>query len=79
MKDQVDALQKRGLAADSMDSTKTHEQYKQVRLNLRNGQLRILYCAPERLNNEGFIEDMKNVPGGIRLVAVDEAHCISEV
>lgn len=42
------------------------------------GRLRILYCAPERLNNEGFVESMKFVPGGIRLVAVDEAHCISE-
>jgi superfamily II DNA helicase RecQ len=79
MKDQVDALQKRGIAADCIDSTKTYEQHQQIRLALRNGQLRILYCAPERLNNEGFIENMKNVPGGIRLVAVDEAHCISEV
>jgi superfamily II DNA helicase RecQ len=79
MKDQVDALQKRGIAADSIDSSKTYEQHQQIRLALHNGQLRILYCAPERLNNEGFIESMKNLPGGIRLVAVDEAHCISEV
>lgn len=42
------------------------------------GKLRILYCAPERLNNEGFVENIKYIPGGIRLVAVDEAHCISE-
>ncbi len=79
IKDQVDTLQKRGIAADSIDSTKTYEQLQQIRFALRNGDLRILYCAPERLNNEGFIENMKNVPGGVRLVAVDEAHCISEV
>ncbi|KAK4112419.1 ATP-dependent DNA helicase [Canariomyces notabilis] len=46
--------------------------------SLRRGQLRILYCAPERLNNEGFIESIKEVAGGIRLLAVDEAHCVSE-
>lgn len=34
------------------------------------------YCAPERLNNEGFVEKIKKIR--IRLIAVDEAHCISE-
>ncbi|KAI0382330.1 ATP-dependent DNA helicase [Hypomontagnella monticulosa] len=78
MKDQVDALLRKGVSAACLDSTKTHEQVLQINAGIRDGQLRLLYCAPERLNNEGFVESMKYVPGGVRLVAVDEAHCISE-
>ncbi|PQE04143.1 hypothetical protein CJF31_00003267 [Rutstroemia sp. NJR-2017a BVV2] len=78
MKDQVDALTRRGIAAATFDSTKTREEYLQTVDAMRNGELKLLYCAPERLNNEGFVEQMKHVRGGIRLLAVDEAHCISE-
>ncbi|KAI0026213.1 P-loop containing nucleoside triphosphate hydrolase protein [Xylariomycetidae sp. FL0641] len=78
MKDQVDALKRRGISAACLDSTKSHEEQKETNAAIREGRLRLLYCAPERLNNEGFVESMKYVPGGIRLVAVDEAHCISE-
>ncbi|KAI0534474.1 P-loop containing nucleoside triphosphate hydrolase protein [Xylaria digitata] len=78
MKDQVDALQRHGVSAACLDSTKTYDEQKRTNTSIREGRLRILYCAPERLNNEAFVESMKFVPGGIRLVAVDEAHCISE-
>jgi superfamily II DNA helicase RecQ len=78
MKDQVDALVKRGVKAATLDSTKTREEYLHTCEMLRNGELKLLYCAPERLNNEGFVEQMKHVRGGVRLLAVDEAHCISE-
>jgi len=78
MKDQVDALVRRGIKAACFDSTKSREEYFQTCDMLRQGTLKLLYCAPERLNNEGFIEQMRTVRGGIRLVAVDEAHCISE-
>lgn len=78
MKDQVDALLRRGINAAVLDSTRTKEQYLDTVDAMRTGRLKLLYCAPERLNNEGFVEQMKNVRGGIRLVAVDEAHCISE-
>jgi superfamily II DNA helicase RecQ len=78
MKDQVDALKKRKVPADCMDSTKTWAEQQLIHAAMRKGQLRILYCAPERLNNEGFVETMKAVRGGVRLLAVDEAHCISE-
>lgn len=78
MKDQVDALVRRGVKAATFDSTKSREEYLQTCEMLRNGELKLLYCAPERLNNEGFVEQMKHVRGGIRLLAVDEAHCISE-
>ncbi|KAI0120770.1 ATP-dependent DNA helicase [Hypoxylon sp. NC0597] len=78
MKDQVDALLRKGMPAACLDSTKTYEQTQEIKAGIREGRLRLIYCAPERLNNEGFVESMKHVPGGIRLVAVDEAHCISE-
>jgi superfamily II DNA helicase RecQ len=79
MKDQVDALVRRGIKGVAvMDSTKNREEYLATANALRNGELKLLYCAPERLNNEGFVEQMKFVRGGVRLLAVDEAHCISE-
>ena len=79
MKDQVDALKRRGIAADCIDSTKTLEQLQGISQKLTSGELQIIYCSPERLNNERFVDQMKHVTGGVRLVAVDEAHCISEV
>ncbi|KAF5246150.1 hypothetical protein FANTH_6917 [Fusarium anthophilum] len=78
MKDQVDALKRRGIAAECMDSTKSWDEIQKINKDLREGQLRLLYCAPERLNNEGFVETMKRVKGGVRMLGVDEAHCISE-
>ncbi|KAI1761310.1 ATP-dependent DNA helicase recQ [Hypoxylon sp. FL1150] len=78
MKDQVDALRRRGIPADCLDSTKTNAEQKSINAAIQEGHLKLLYCAPEKLNSEGFVESMKFVPGGIRLVAVDEAHCISE-
>lgn len=78
MKDQVDALKRRGINAAVMDSTKTKEEHLQTVDSMRNGTLDLLYCAPERLNNENFVSSMANVKGGVRLLAVDEAHCISE-
>ncbi|RSL59037.1 hypothetical protein CEP54_007507 [Fusarium duplospermum] len=74
MKDQVDALKKKGIAAECIDSTKTREELQEINNSLREGKLRLLYCAPERLNNEGFVEMMKRVKGGVRLIGVDEAH-----
>lgn len=79
MKDQVDALKKCGIAADSIDSSKPWSELQQIYAALRESRLRLLYCAPERLNNEGFVATISDIPGGIRLLAVDEAHCVSEV
>ncbi|OCK78221.1 ATP-dependent DNA helicase [Lepidopterella palustris CBS 459.81] len=78
MKDQVDALLRRNIKAAVLNSSLSRESFLQVNDDLRNGRLKLLYCAPERLNNEGFVESIKSVRGGVRLVAVDEAHCVSE-
>jgi hypothetical protein len=78
MKDQVDALLRRGVKAAVLNSSVSRDYYLATQDDLRNGRLDLLYCAPERLNSEGFIASLKDIPGGIRLLAVDEAHCISE-
>lgn len=76
MKDQMDALLARGIAAARLDSTLTADEYRQVMEDVRNGSLKLLYVAPERFNNERFREQMQRVR--VSLFAVDEAHCISE-
>lgn len=78
MKDQTDVLKRKGIAAECSDSTKTYAEQQQIYQDIHSGRLRLLYCSPEKLNNETFVASMKHVPGGIRLIAVDEAHCISE-
>ncbi len=76
MKDQIDALTARGIAARRLDSTLTLDAYRDVMHQVRAGQLRLLYVAPERFNNERFREAIRRIR--IALFAVDEAHCISE-
>ncbi len=76
MKDQVDALKRKGVAAAAMDSSQNRESWLDTCDKLRNGQLKLLYVAPERLNNEGFIAMIKGLT--IRMIAIDEAHCISK-
>jgi ATP-dependent DNA helicase RecQ len=76
IKDQIDALQARGIAAQRLDSTQSLDQYRGVMDRLRGGDLRLLYVAPERFNNERFREAIARVR--VSLFAVDEAHCISE-
>ncbi|KAI7355178.1 ATP-dependent DNA helicase [Hortaea werneckii] len=78
MKNQVDALRRRGISAASLDSSKSTQEYANTMERVRQGTMDIVYCAPERLNNEAFIQSMTNVRGGVRLIAVDESHCISE-
>lgn len=76
MKDQIDALGERGIAAARIDSSLSPEAYRDVTQRIRGGDLRLLYVAPERFNNERFREAIRWAE--IALFAVDEAHCISE-
>ncbi len=76
MKDQVDALRARGIAAARLDSSLTAEETQRVVADLRAGALKLLYVAPEGLSGEAFIERLRRVK--ISLLAIDEAHCISE-
>ncbi len=76
MKDQIDFLQGRGIAAARLDSSLDAAQVREVSDDLRAGNLKLLYVAPERFNNERFLGTLRRAP--IALLAVDEAHCISE-
>jgi ATP-dependent DNA helicase RecQ len=76
MKDQVDMLLARGIHAARLDSTLSAEEYAAVMEQVRVGALRLLYVAPERLANEGFRQQLSRMR--LAMVAVDEAHCISE-
>jgi ATP-dependent DNA helicase RecQ len=76
MKDQVDVLRARGIAAARLDSSLTAQETQRVYADLRAGALKLLYVAPERLSGEAFLEKVRRVK--ISLLAIDEAHCISE-
>ena len=76
MKDQIDSLRRRGIDAARLDSSLSLEEYRDVVDRLRSGQLRLLYVAPERFNNERFRAALAGCE--ISLMAIDEAHCISE-
>jgi ATP-dependent DNA helicase RecQ len=76
MKDQIDFLRGRGIAACRLDSTQTAEEAQEVVSGLQAGAVKLLYVAPERFNNERFLQLIGRLK--IALFAVDEAHCISE-
>jgi ATP-dependent DNA helicase RecQ len=76
MKDQVDALQRKGIAAARLDSSLTQDQVAAVYVQIANHSLQLLYVSPERMSNEGFRAQLKKM--NIAMVAIDEAHCISE-
>ena len=76
MKDQVDALVAAGVAATFLNSTLTEKQARARLSGLYNGEYNLLYVAPERLMVDSFLEKLREWK--IALVAIDEAHCISE-
>ena len=76
MKDQIDALDAIGVPAARIDSSLALDELREVSARLRRGELRLLYVAPERFNNERFLAQLAGVP--VAIFAVDEAHCISE-
>ncbi len=76
MKDQVMQLRENGIHAAYLNSSLTTEQSRLVYRNLALGKYKLLYIAPERLEMPEFVETCMNID--VSLVAVDEAHCISE-
>ena len=76
MKDQVDALNDQGIAASYINSSLTQTEFYQ-RLNMAwQGKYKLLYVAPERLESDQFTELWAELP--LSLIAIDEAHCISQ-
>jgi len=76
MRDQVEALRQAGVAAAALNSSQTPEEARLVRDQLREGSLKLLYVAPERLVTAGFLHLLHDAQ--ISLFAIDEAHCVSQ-
>ncbi|MEM0968359.1 MAG: RecQ family ATP-dependent DNA helicase, partial [Verrucomicrobiota bacterium] len=76
MKDQVDALEARGLPAAMINSTLSLTEQKERMHRLRQGEIKLLYVSPERFRAAGFRDALKEVE--VSLFAVDEAHCLSQ-
>ena len=76
MKDQVDALQSAGVPATFLNSSLERGEAGMRLRGLHQGEYRLLYVAPERIMMSGFLDDLQR--WNVNLLAVDEAHCISE-
>ncbi|MFH1233773.1 MAG: DNA helicase RecQ [Patescibacteria group bacterium] len=76
MKDQVDSLKANGISAEFINSTLPAREIARLQDQALIGKLKILYIAPERMASNGFKIFLKNL--NLSLIAVDEAHCISE-
>ena len=75
MKDQVDNLNQNGIMAEYINSTQRLNEIDEIINRCRNGQVKLLYIAPERLENEFFKKKIRSL--NIKQVAIDEAHCVS--
>lgn len=76
MKDQVDALQVNGVSAAYINSTLSFAEQDKIQMDVSRGKIKILYVAPERLATQSFQNFLQYLH--ISLIAIDEAHCISE-
>ena len=76
MRDQVTSLVQQGVAAAFLNSSLTIKQYQKATENLRQGKYKIIYVAPERILTDRFLWAIKELD--IAIVAVDEAHCVSQ-
>ena len=76
MKDQVDSLKANGISAEFINSSLSYIDIIDIQYKIYQGEIKILYVAPERLTQNSFKEFLKTL--NLSLIAVDEAHCISE-
>ena len=76
MHDQVVALQENDISAAMLSSMQTLEESQEIEAQLRRGEIKLLYVAPERLTNAYFLNLLHQLP--INFFVIDEAHCVSE-
>jgi ATP-dependent DNA helicase RecQ len=76
MKDQVDSLTRQGISAAYINSSLEQNEINTIFQKLAQGNLKLLYLAPERLLNYYFLQELASLP--ISAFAIDEAHCISQ-
>ncbi|MCA9134494.1 MAG: RecQ family ATP-dependent DNA helicase, partial [Planctomycetales bacterium] len=75
MKDQVDGLRACGVAAAFVNSTQSHSEQREIAEQIRRGELKLLYVAPERLLSPRMLDFLQQTQ--LSFFAIDEAHCIS--
>lgn len=78
MEDQVSALKGRGVRAEYVNSTVDRGEREKRYARLARGEYELFYATPERMTKPAFREAIGSVAGGVRLLAIDEAHCISK-
>ena len=78
MKDQVDALTARGVPAVALTSAAGADEQREILDGIRAGQYTLVYVAPERFRSPRFVDALRSIAGRLALIAIDEAHCISE-
>jgi ATP-dependent DNA helicase RecQ len=78
MKDQVDALKARGVPAVALTSASGSDEQREILDGIRAGLYTLIYVAPERFRSPRFVDALRAIAGRLALVAIDEAHCISE-
>ncbi|MFA9423491.1 MAG: DNA helicase RecQ [Sedimentibacter sp.] len=76
MKDQVDTLQQMGIPSAFINSSLSLKELRQIMYEAENNKYKLLYVAPERLESQNFLDLLKNIK--ISMIAVDEAHCVSQ-
>lgn len=76
MKDQVESLHRRGISAARIDSTLADDEVGETLDRVLSGHIKLLFVSPERLASQGFRKSLRGVT--ISLLAIDEAHCVSE-
>lgn len=76
MKDQVDSLLAAGIPAAFINSSMDFDEVRETLYDVQRGAVKLLYIAPERLDSEMFLNELQGVH--VPLIAVDEAHCISQ-
>lgn len=75
MRDQINKLNELGIPAAAINSEQENEENEEIIQNAKNGELKLLYIAPERQENSSWLESVKQMK--ISMVVIDEAHCIS--
>jgi ATP-dependent DNA helicase RecQ len=78
MKDQVDGLTARGIPAAALTSAASPDEQREILDGIRAGVYTLVYVAPERFRSPRFVEALEATAGRLALIAIDEAHCISE-
>jgi len=78
MKDQVDTLRAKGIEAVALTSQASQEEQRDMLEGIRAGMYTLVYVAPERFRSPRFVDALRSIAGRLALIAIDEAHCISE-